>query len=499
MERAAERREGTDVWFRIGLPGLAAAALLAVGALGVGWIAPASPMAADTVLSAVRGSTAGTTLAKAFVILGAGLLLRVWLSGADVARGRSIEDARRLGAMALVWSLPLLLVPVLFSRDVFSYIAASRLAPAGINPYEAGTGALPSYWRDGADSMWQDSPSPYGPFWNGLSSVVHQLTGAEPTPALLAFRLLALVGVGLLVLVLPVLADRVGADPGLATWIAVLNPMVLFHFSASAHNDALMVGLMVAGLAAAASRRPVLAVLLITLAGAIKVPALLVLPFVGLWWAGSGAPARAVAAAWAKVAAIAASTLAVLTFATGLGWGWVSNLTTPVKVDTWLSPVTALGRTAGAVTELAGGAEATSVLAVARVGGLVATAAIVSYLLLTYARRPVSSGLALAMITLVALGPVVQPWYLLWLLPLVAVLPLSRTQTRVLIGGTIGISIYSVANTAATTDNLATLPDGIAAILAVAIIAMMVLAHRNVRAEPSSVGSTERAPALATS
>ena len=79
------------------------------------------------------------------------------------------------------------------------------------------------------------------------------------------------------------------------------------------------------------------------------------------------------------------------------------------------------------------------------------------------------------------------------------VIALNFDRKLILIGGTIGISIYSVANTAATTDNLATLPDGIAAILAVAIIAMMVLGHRNVRAELSSVGSTERAPALATS
>lgn len=473
------------LWLRVGLPGLLASAVMAVGALGVGWVAPASELATGPVLGAARESLIGSVLFKLVLIVGVGWLLRTWLTTARLSYGLDVTGARRLGAMALVWSVPLVAAPVLFSRDVFSYIALSRLAPAGIDPYEHGTGALPSFWADGADPLWMDAPTPYGPLWMTLSSVTYHLTEAEPALALLAFRLLALAGVALLVVLVPRLAQLAGTDPGQATWLIVANPLVIFHFVSSGHNDALMVGLLVAGLVIALHNRLVLAVVLVSAAGAIKAPALLALPFLGLLWAGPTASWFARIRAWVRVAVLSVASFAGFTLASGLGTGWLGNLSTPATVDTWLSPVTAVGRTLGEGVQLLGGPDAETVLALTRALGLVATAGIVAWLLLTGQRRPVLHGLAAAMLTLIALGPVIQPWYLLWALPLVAVLDLTRTQVRIVVGGTIGMSVYSVANTAATVDSIATLPDGIAAVLAVAIIAGM-LAHRRASGTPSS-------------
>ena len=45
--------------------------------------------------------------------------------------------------------------PVLFSRDVYSYIAQSRLMPHGVNPYVYGTGVYDTFFTDGADAMWK--------------------------------------------------------------------------------------------------------------------------------------------------------------------------------------------------------------------------------------------------------------------------------------------------------------------------------------------------------
>jgi alpha-1,6-mannosyltransferase len=472
---------GESVWFSVGLPGLLASSLLALGALGVGWIAPASPMAGDAVLSAVRDSTVGAALAKLLIVVGTALMLRVWLAAAASVRTSSVDEARRTGLLAMVWGLPFLVVPVLFSRDVFSYIAASRLVPAGFNPYVHGTGALPSYWRDGADPMWFDSPSPYGPLWTSASTLMYHLTQAEPTSALLAFRLLALVGVGLLVWFVPRLAQLAGADPGLATWLGVLNPLVLFHFTASAHNDALMAGLLVAGMTMAYQRRPVLGVVLVCAAGAVKAPALLGLAFVGLLWAGPGATWQAVVAAWAKVAAIAATALGAFTIVSGLGWGWVANLSTPTKVDTWLSPPTAVGRTLGLLLEPTIGASPETVLGITRTVAMVLAAGAVAALLLTYQRRTPLRGLAGAMVVVIALGPVLQPWYLLWALPLVAALRLSRSERHVAVGLTVGLSIYSVANTAATAESAVSLPDGLAAVVSVVALVAVVAASRQVR------------------
>ncbi len=488
--------EATRLWWRIGLPGLLASTVLAVGAMIVGWLAPASPLATDPLVTALRESPGSEALGMALVVMGAAGVLRVWLGAARACDGHTVEQARRLGVLALVWAVPLLLVPVLFSRDVFSYITLSRLGPAGINPYEEGTGALFTAWLDGADAMWHDSPSPYGPLWTMLSSAVFHLTGADPVSALLAFRVLALLGLGLMVVFVPRLAELAGGDPGRATWLAVLNPLVLFHISASAHNEAVMLGLLVAGLSLAMSHRPVAAVVLISAAGAIKVPALLALPFVGVAWAGPRASMPAVIAAWARVAGLAAATLGALTLLSTHGFGWVGNLAAPARVDTWLSPVTAVGRVLGLALDWATPISADDVLTATRVVGVLASLGIVGYLLLTQRRRPVVLGAALAMLALVALGPVMQPWYLLWVLPLVAVLPMPDRAWRTTIALSVGFSIYSVANTSAT-DSSAALPDAVTIVATVAAMTVVVATSRPARlmaAHAASPLATASAP-----
>lgn len=73
-------------------------------------------------------------------------------------------------------------------------------------------------------------------------------------------------------------------NPNAATWPAVLNPLTLIHLVGGAHNDALMVGLLAAGLAAAIRRRPIVATLLVVTAALVKVPAGLGLVAVAAAW-----------------------------------------------------------------------------------------------------------------------------------------------------------------------------------------------------------------------
>jgi hypothetical protein len=466
---------------RYGLPGFFATSLVAAGALVVGWIAPLSDLASNPLLMAVRGSAVATSVGKLAVLVGAAWLLRTWVSLAPMVRGRDVAGARALGWLALLWSLPLLVTPVLFSRDVFSYVAASRLQPAGLDPYQVGTGALDTYVGDGADPMWAESPAPYGPLWMLLSFVGYHLTHAEAEAALLAFRLLAVAGVALLVLYLPRLASSAGADPGMAVWLAVLNPVVLFHLVSAAHNDALMIGLLVAGLALALEGRLLLGTALVAAAGAVKAPALVVLPFVALLWAGDDVSWSRRLRSWVQVGAVCLTVLAGLSLGSGLGPGWVGNLVGPAKVETWLSPVTALGRTLGYVAEPLGVASGDTVLAVVRWGGTIATAAVIAWLLATSSRRSMLRGAGLALLAVVALGPVVQPWYLLWPLALLAASRLRGAELRWTVGLSLGMSAYTVANTAATTSSLGALPEGVAALLAGAIVAGILLVPPSTR------------------
>src|SRR2546430_225762 len=128
------------------------------------------------------------------------------------------------------------------------------MANAGIAPYTHGVSALPCPWLAQISPMWRPTPSPYGPLWLLISG------GAASTGSLTAavwvFRLVALVGIGLVGWAGHRVAVALGADPVRAAWFVLLSPLVLIHAVSGAHNDALMAGLMMAALAVAMPGQP---------------------------------------------------------------------------------------------------------------------------------------------------------------------------------------------------------------------------------------------------
>jgi hypothetical protein len=464
--------------------GLVGSLLIAVGAFGSGWVSLASGIASLPGISYVRSQPALTFTSRIVVMVGVGVLTQAWLRLGHQIRTRRVRQPKMLNRLGLWWGVPLALSPVLFSRDVFSYIAQSRLLPNGLDPYVYGTGVYDTFFTDGADWMWKTAPAPYGPLWMGLSTVVYWLTHAQAIAALLLFRLLAVAGVVLIAIYLPRLAACCGVDPAKALWLGVLNPLVLLHFVDSAHNDALMVGLMVMGLTLVLEGRPVLGVVLITLGAAVKAPALLALPFVGIAWAGgSRSTFWQRCLRWAESAAIAVGVFVVLQLVTRLGVGWVSSLSTPGKVRTWLSPTTGLGMTTGNLLSWLGfGYRVDGAVDFWRAVGTVLTVAAVLYLVVTGHRRSPVRGLGLALLALVILGPVVQPWYLLWALVILAGAGLSRIETRAAVLASVFFICYSVANSGATVPTYVFLQDGIATLISILVVLALLVASRRSRA-----------------
>ena len=457
------------------VPGLVGSALMALGALGVGWLPATSAVLDAPFVEQLRSTTAGAVLSRVAVFAGVAMLLQGWLVlGHDVLEDLERSDRRLLGILA-AWCLPLLLMPPLFSRDAYSYFAQGQLLLAGHDPYRTGVSALPGWFLTGADPLWSESPTPYGPAFLLLEQGVAAVVGANALAGAILFRMIALVGVALLCLYLPRLAWAHGIDPPKALWVCVLNPLVLMHFVAGAHNDALMVGLMVAGLALAVERRPIPGILLIGLAGAVKPIALVALPFAGLLWAGMRAGWWRRIAAWIGSGALVLAVFGVLSRLAGVDLGWVASLGTPGTVRTWLSPPTAIALAIGKLLDPMGLGTVEGVFTVVRTAGLLIGAAIGLYLVLRPEGRSPVRGAGLALLAVVVFGPVVQPWYLLWVLPLFAATGLTGTQLRVTMIGTAVLAVHGMAESNATADTLIDGRDGLAALFAIGMVAVVLL------------------------
>jgi hypothetical protein len=374
-------------------------------------------------LVALGGSVVGTApvgglrppdwLGYAAAYTGLTLLVGAWgWVGSAVLRGAG-PGRHDLWRLLAAWSTPLVLGAPLYSRDVYSYVAQGHMAELGINPYLHGPVSLgPGPYLDAVSHIWTRTPAPYGPLFVGVASLV---TRVLPTVTSAAFgmRLVALASLAVLAVLLPRLARQHGGSEALALWLGLLNPLVILHFVAGGHNDALMLALMVAGLVLAGDDRPFAGMVLCTLAAAVKAPALLAVAYIAadLVRSRDGWPARARTAA--ASAAAAGATFVVVTGVVGYGWGWISAIGTPGKVRSMLAPSTALGAllarlgvgTAGSAT---------------RMLGYAAGAVLLQHLFRQRHRFGPLWSLAVSLVVVVVLGPVIQPWYLLWGLVLLA-------------------------------------------------------------------------------
>jgi hypothetical protein len=332
---------------------------------------------------------------------------------------------RALILITALWALPLLFAPPLFSRDLYAYAGQGHLVANHVDPYLNGPGSFEptSKWSYNVDAVWRYSPAPYGPVWLWLAGRIVALSGNHLVPAILLLRVAAVLGLVLVACTLPILARQHGVAPQRALWLGLANPFVLLHGVAGGHNDALMVGLLVAGLAVAGrtptTGRLVGAAVLITVGALVKLPAVAALGFLPMIYPGWSARVRA----GATVLVTAAVTATTLTAATGLGWGWLRTLDAGSSPLSIFSPVTGLGVALGNGLKLVGLVSTpTEVVNVAAELSLAVALLLGIALLFRAHRLGAVRALALTMVAVVALGPIVQPWYLLWgLIPMAAV------------------------------------------------------------------------------
>jgi hypothetical protein len=350
-------------------------------------------------------------------------------------RARPGVPIRSLAYMLALWVMPLLVVAPLFSRDVFSYAALGEMTSHGINPYHYGPGILGSGpFVSPVDPLWANTPAPYGPLFVMLAGWSASISLHNELLTVVLLRLQSVAGLALIASCIPKLARSFGRDPGPAFVLAVLNPLTLLALVGGAHNDAIMVGLLLAGITAARNRHPVWGVVLCALAASIKVPAAIGIAYVAWEWAGPDADwARRLRFA-VRSGLVTVAVMGFLSLVSGLGWGWIANLGTPGTVRSWMAPATAFGLAISGSAHVVGiGVGLSGVLTFTRAIGLLGAAVIALYCLRHRGRIGLLNALGITMLMFVLLGPVVQPWYLTWGIIIMA--PVAAGRMRYLILG----------------------------------------------------------------
>ncbi len=195
-----------------------------------------------------RLETLVNSLVVVFVLAGFAYLAGLFLLDRGVA---SVAGAGWVVlGISLVSQVTLFLLPGLFTTDIFSYVMYGHISAIyGLNPYIYPPAAFPSNPLLGwIYPIWHDAPSVYGPLWTDLGWVMAWLS--QPlslVDRVFAYKLLMnvvhLANLGLVWWLLGLVKPDGGSPRARITAFAVFawNPLMLFEVAGNAHNDALMV------------------------------------------------------------------------------------------------------------------------------------------------------------------------------------------------------------------------------------------------------------------
>jgi Glycosyltransferase family 87 len=400
---------------------------------------------ADTVgVDAVHGAALVALAVVAICLAASGFLLALR------SAWRGELSVRTVLVLSIGFHAGVVLLPLLFSRDVYSYAMYGRIA--GVyhgNPYVLTPVDFP---RDAVfrfvGEKWADTPAVYGPGFTLLSAALTRWI-ASLSELVSAFRLIAaaasLATVGISIW----LARRIRPDrAAFAGAIVGLNPVVLFQSVASGHNDVLVMLAVAGALALVVAERRLFATAVLALGVLVKVTAalpLLLLLVAVVAAAPVGRRWKTLAAHAAVAAGVVAAFAVPFLQTTDPSLGLVEL----AGHEGWLAPSRLVGRIAAAVAGGAGLDSAASIVAAAvRVAFAFALGAVVVVLCRHVGRRAALRRLGAGelgaswgwgLLALMLLGPVLLPWYVAWILPLAWLLP--RVPRTVLIALSVALTL----------------------------------------------------------
>jgi alpha-1,6-mannosyltransferase len=415
--------------------GFVGAALVTTGGLGAGSTKQHDPLLESLHLSWLRYGH-GLVLSSVLLWIGVALMLFAWLW---LGRRVLVGNANQLTMVVTTgfWLAPLLLSVPIFSRDTYSYLAQGALLRDGLDPYAVGPIANPNPLLDNVSPIWTITTAPYGPAFVMIARLVTTLVGNHVIAGTMLLRLCMLPGLALLIWATPRVARHLGANVPIALWICALNPLVIIHLMGGVHNEMLMVGLMLAGIALTFERHHVAGIAVVAIGVAVKATAGIALPFLVWVWMRhlrdrrGYQPLKAFAAAGATSVLIFIAVFAVLSGIAGVGLGWLTALAGSVKIINWLSIPTATANLVHAIGGLFFSVNFYGTLQVTRAVGIVIIAIALPLLWWRFRHddRQALTGIAWAMLVVVLFAPAALPWYYSW--PLAVLAPLAQSRTAV--------------------------------------------------------------------
>ncbi|MGX1732464.1 polyprenol phosphomannose-dependent alpha 1,6 mannosyltransferase MptB [Glutamicibacter sp. NPDC055352] len=402
------------------LSGVIGSSLILFGSFGTGWLASVSPLNRDPFFIMLRTEPAGVITCVILLALGCWVLFRSWWRLGQKLKGWGEGSLKVVRRAVWLWSIPMFVTLPIMSRDVFAYIGQGRLVDAGQDPYVDGISSLNNWFQLGADTMWAQDGTPYGPLYLSIEFLVVKLTGPSTDAAILAFRAIAFIGVLLCLRYVPKLAELHGVSGAKAAWMTVANPLFLVNFVASAHNDALMTGLSVWAVYLACKRYGFWAIVVLAASVGVKPITLVLLPFIGLLWAGPNAAWPRRILYWFYTGMIFLALMTVVGWLNGYWFGWLKVMLFTGTGYSIFSPVgIAVIALSGLVSAF--GLSTEWILPAAKLFGRLVGVAIAFVLIFRGKHSHLVQRMAIAFAAIVVLSPVIQPWYLLWLLPFFAV------------------------------------------------------------------------------
>jgi hypothetical protein len=341
--------------------------------------------------------------------------------------------------LAVAYHAALLLLPLLFSRDVYSYAAYGRIAAIhSANPYVATPADYPhDVIARFVGPKWFDTPAVYGPLWTQASAVLARLVHGVAA-SIVVFRIVAIAAsLGTIAIVARLVRRERPRREAFAVAVVGLNPLVLFQSAASGHND-LLVALAVAGaLALVFARRELLATAALALGTLVKATA--AVPLVLLLVAVVAARPRGERGRTLASHLAVAGGLGILAAAPFLNTRDPTlGMLELAGHEGWLAPSRFFRRLFDAISGDTLGFVPRLAFAALLVGALVLIA---RELVRRAPATPWLTGGAWGwgLLSLMLLGPVLLPWYATWALPVAWLLP--RPPRVVLIGTSVALTI----------------------------------------------------------